>query len=104
MYLNRFRTDLRKFWKAWLLVDYSIVKMGFEMNWLIAPMTVMPRPLLRPIGYLTGSIFGVQVFLFLSQRLNDASSKYISGRPSAITLASRTAKASTASGERLIAC
>jgi hypothetical protein len=45
---------------------------------------------------LIGSSLGVHVFRFLSHRLKDASSKYTSGTPEAITYASLMPNVSTA--------
>ncbi len=58
----------------------------------MAPITVIPFPLFLLIGYFTGSIFGVQVRLLRSHRLKEASSKYTSGYPEAITFDSLTPK------------
>jgi hypothetical protein len=43
-----------------------------------------------------GSSLGVHVFLFLSHRLKEASSKYTSGEPEAITYANLIPNVSTA--------
>jgi len=62
----------------------------------MAPITVIPLPRFLPSGYLIGSIFGVHVLLFLSQRLKEASSKYTKGCPEAIVYASLMPNVSTA--------